>query len=473
MINPLKAFRQGYTSSKDIEVDASGGSINPASFGFNVSYGNKNFSNLTDLAVKNPLSRRAIDFIADNLANIPLKLVEVSDDGEEEQIGSHPILDLLSRPGGPNNDRYTKEWLFTGKVWSMMGGGEYWLRGVSPDSGSNEGMPRKLQLFDRSDFNHFITDGQGFVSGYDLNLEQPYGSKNIQGDTEEILHSFNYHPKRKERGLPILLSVLRALSIMEDNDNWNKNISENRGQVPGFLMPRGLDPGDQIGPQDRDQAQEQVDEQINQGRKGHKWTVLGGAFEPINNNITPKEASFLKSMKYYGRLVVTGLGVDPSLLGDNSAQTYDNYSTALIIAYTTRIIPMLEFFLSDLNRWLVPKFEDDNQTLRLTFDPMRIDALREAMLEKIEALTNATDAPILTPDDARKILGYKPIGADSLVVPMNVQPHEQLFGGPDSDININMSELDTKSDEDIMEEIERIANGKVKVDKHRRNGAHV
>lgn len=470
MINPIKAFKQGYNSTKNISV--SGGSVNPSTFGFNVSYGNKSYENLVDLAVKNPLSRRAIDFIGDNLAGIPIKLVRVKEDGSEEDVGQHPALDLIHSPGGPNNKRYTKEWLFTGKVWSMMGGGEYWLRSVSPDTGSNSGVPKKLQLFDRSDFNHFITDNEGFISGYDLNLELPYGSKNIRGDTDEIMHNFNYHPKRKDRGLPILLSVFRALSIMQDQDNWNKNISQTKGQVPGFFMPKGLDGGEQIDPTSRDQAQEQIDEKINTGRQDNKWTVLGGAFEPINNNITPKESSFMKSMKYYGRLVVTGLGIDPSLLGDNSAQTYDNYSTALIIAYTTRIIPMLEFFLSSLNRHVVPKFEDAGETLRLTFDPMKIDALREAMLEKIEALSNATDSPILTPDDARKILGYEPIGADSLVLPLNLQTHEEMFGGPDTDMNVSLSELETMSDEKLIKEIERIANGEVHTDQYRTNGQH-
>lgn len=471
MANPITSFLKGFSStsqSKDITVE--GGSTGITTFGFDSDWENTSYHNLVDLAVKNGLSRRAIDFIATNLSGIPLKVVDVTSEGEEEDLGEHPILDLLHSPGGPSNNRYTKEWLFEGKVWAMMGGGEYWLRSMSPDNGPNADMPRKLDLFDKSDFGQFKVDQNGFVNGYILHKQLPYTRKTVEGDTEEILHSFNYNPRNKFRGLPILVSVMRSLSLMEDFDNWNKNVSQNKGQIPGWLMPVGLEPGDQISKDDRKQAQEQVDETINNARKGHKWTVLGGAFEPKENNITPKEASFGDAIKHHARMVAATLGIDPTLLGDDAAQTYNNYRTALIIAYTTRIIPMLEFFLSSINRFVTPKFEDAGQRLRVTFDPMEIDALREVMLEKIDTLKSATDTAILTPDEARSILGREPKGADSIVMSLNLQTHETLFSET-QELDTGLRELEQKTDEELIHEVEQVINGDVNVDQHR-NGVH-
>lgn len=432
------------------------------------------FNKMVEAAVQNPLSRRAIDFIGDNMASIPLKLVEVGEDGETEEVGEHPVLELLRRPGGPDNLRYTRDWLFKGFVWSLMGGGEYWLRGLAPDNGINAGVPRRLQLFDRSEFRRFSFDQQGFINGYKLQMNRAgrHGKK-IEADTEEMLHAFTYNPKRKERGLPILLSIMRQLDLMEDADEWNKTISENRGQIPGFMVPVGLDPTEQLTPENVEEAQERLNEEIGEARKGHAWKVLSGAYEPKERGITPKEASWIESSRYFGRLVATGLGVDPSLIGDNAAQTYDNYRTALFIAFTTRIIPLLEFNLSSLNRWLVPKFEDEGQTLRLTFDPLEIDAIVEMLLAKVESLTKATGTPIMSPNEARQLIEFDQMDDDilnELILKVGQQPHSAVSSvNTDVDTGPGIPSGDGAK-EKAAEELIRIVQDGPDVDAHRTNG---
>jgi len=427
--NGWKAFKQSIT------LDTSGG-FDGATAWFGsadafTDWSSRSYREMVKKAALNPIARQSIDFIGNNMASVSLKLVEVEEDGETEGIGEHPILDLLRRPGGPENRRYTKNWLFKGFVWALMGGGEYWLHGLAPDNGVNAGQPQKLQIFDRSEFSGFKFDKQtGHVEGYRLRMRRAgRHGRPVEGDTDEILHAFTFNPLRKERGLPILLSIMRQLDLIEDADEWNKSVSENRGQVPGFMQPVGLDPTDQLSPQQVEEAQERLDEEVNEARKGHAWKVLSGAYEPKERGITPEEASWIKSSKYFGRLVATGLGIDPSLVGDNAAQTYDNYKVALFVAYTTTILPLLEFNLSALNRWLVPKFEDEGQTLRLTFDPMEIDAIVDILLAKVESLVEAANGPILKPNEARQLIEFDRLesgAADELIVPMNAQPLSAL-----------------------------------------------
>lgn len=437
------------------------------------------FNELVEAAVSNPIARRSIDFVADNMASVPLKLVEVGEDGETEQVGEHPVLDLLSRPGGPDNLRYTREWLFSGMVWSLMGGGEYWLRGVSPDNGVNEGVPRRLQLFDRSEFVRFIYDNNRIIEGYRLSMDRAgrHGVP-VTGDTSEILHSFLYNPKRKERGLPILLSVMRQLDLMEDADSWNKTIAENRGNVPGFMVPTGLDATEQLTREQVEQAQERLNEEMSSARSGNQWKVLSGAYEPKERGITPQEASFIESSQYFGRLVSTGIGVDPSLVGDNSAQTYDNYRTALWVAFTTRILPLLDFNLSSLNRWLMPKFEEEGQTLRLTYDPLEIDAVTEMLLAKVESLTEATQSPILTPNEARQLIEFDELegeAMDELLLKIGKQRHTNLDA---SGLSVRSTEktggdgAPPQSSKAEQEMIRLLSEGP-NVDEHRANGDRI
>lgn len=452
-------------------VTLSGSSNALTNFSLDTSFSSANYTRLVSLALKNPTARRSITFIARNLASIPLQLKRIDSDGGEEDIGEHEVLDLLRSPAGKDNPRYTKEWLFKGKVWALMGGGEYWLQGMSPSSGRNEGIPRKLHLYQRDDFSRFRTDNDGFIVGYDLQREMPYDTKTVNTTTEDTMHAFNYNPRNRFRGVPILLSVIRALDILEDADNWNKSISSNRGQVPGFFMPRGLEPGQTLDPESKEAAQSQVDESLNKGRERNSWRVLGGAYEPMENNMTPQEASFMEAMKWYSNMIAIGIGVDPIIAGDESAKTYDNFQTALVVSYTTTIIPLFEFMLSNLNRHLVPKFEDAEETLRLTYDPMTIDALREANLEKVESVVKATGGmPILSPDEGRGLMGKEPKELDDLVFKLNLQTGQELFGMSGMDIDTNMQSWDqiaSKSEEELMDEVERVIKGKTYTDQHR------
>lgn len=427
------------------------------------------FNQMVKKAAENPIARRSIDFIGDNMAGIPLKLVEVQDDGSTEQVGQHPVLDLLRRPGGPGNKRYTRDWLFKGFVWSLVGGGEWWLRGLAPDNGVNAGQPRKLQLFDRSEFMEFGFDEQGLINGYRLRMNREgRRGKIIETDTEETLHAFTYNPLRKERGMPILLSIMRQLELMEDADEWNKSVSENKGQVPGFMQPVGLDPTEQLSSEQVEEAQQRLDEEVNSARAGNSWKILSGAYEPKKRGITPEEAKWIESSKYFGRLIATALGVDPSLIGDDSAQTYENYRVALFVAFTTRIIPLLEFNLSSLNRWLVPKFEEEGQTLRLTFDPLEIDAIVEMLLAKIESLVQATNSPILTPDEARQLIEFDAFDEEvttDLLVKIGKQPHSAMSSG-----SLDVDEAPVGGDgatREASENMVRILDGGPNVDQHR------
>jgi phage portal protein BeeE len=404
-------------------------------------WSSQSYRKMVEKAAMNPIARRSIDFIGDNLASIPLKLVEVQEDGTTEEQGEHPVLDLLRRPGGPDNLRYTKDWLFKGFTWCLMGGGEFWLRGLAPENGINAGTPRKLELFDRSEFERFIFENRTrMISGYRFNMRRAGRTgEAVETSTEETLHAFTFNPLRKERGLPILLSVMRQLDLMEDADEWNKTVSENKGQIPGFMIPNGLDPTDQLTKQQVKSAQERMNDEMDDARTGRAWKVLSGSFSPKERGITPEEASFIESSKFFGRLIATGLGVDPSLVGDSSSQTYDNYRTALFVAYTTMIIPLLEFCLSALNRHLVPKFEEGGQRLRLTFDPLEIDAIVNVLLAKIESLVEATGGPILAPNEARRLIEFDQFdesAMDELIMKLNKQPHSS-FGGADLDVEMS------------------------------------
>lgn len=202
-----------------------------------------------------------------------------------------------------------------------------------------------------------------------------------------------------------------------------------------YLVPTGLDPGESLTEKTVDDIQEVADRRLRESREGSGAMVLSGALEPKETGITPKDAQFLDGQKLNGRRVAIGLGIDPILIGDSESQTFSNYEQAREQAYEETILPLLDFILTELNHWLMPRYGDD---ARLAYDAGDIAALQTKYKDKVDAEVAAVEGTIKTPDEAREALGLDTVGADDLLVPVNRLPLSDLMP-PNGDRDLSQS----------------------------------
>jgi len=80
----------------------------------------------------------------------------------------------------------------------------------------------------------------------------------------------------------------------------------------------------------------------------------------------------------------------------------------------------MDWLQSELNNWLAVKFGTD---IVVKYDQDEIEALQENRSEVWNRAIAAVRAGILTPNEARELLGYDPVpGANSLLTSMNTIP---------------------------------------------------
>jgi HK97 family phage portal protein len=430
---------------------------------FSANYSRATYETMAREVVRNATARRGISEIINRVQQVwsLIKPVRENDDGSLEEV-DHPIMDLLQRP----NPRFPGSYLVSGMVWQWYLAGEWFLHAFIPETGPDRRkVPQQLHLFRGSEFVGFDRDpATGFPEGYHLQLP------NDQQETftrDEVLHARNYNPQanHRDRGLPLILAAMRKIDQQKSADKWNMSVASSGGRAPFYLMPRGLEPGDFLDEDMRDRTQEKIDEQYEKQAEESKPWVLSGMFEVVDASFTPEEASIREGYKMDSEEIAKALGLSPVLLGSVEGATYANLETSEYQAIRGVVMPLVDRFLDELNRWLMPKFGTGTDVF-LTYDKRQIDALDVSMKHKVEALAKLVSNGIIERDEARAEIGYPEKGGDAarLFVPGNMlalgtddDPSGGTEGNPatSEDIEQIISDMDDMT----QEEFERFIDG--------------
>jgi HK97 family phage portal protein len=383
--------------------------------GFKAEWTNATYRNIAQMAIRNPTVHRGVNEIKNRVQSVfkHVQPVRDTEGGGVTEVDDHPVLRLLDQP----NSRNPFSYLLAGMTWQWWAAGEFFLRAWSPSTGpSRRQYPRRLQLFRASDFAGFEFDPQsGFPEGYHLRL--PNDKTELFG-RDEIIHARNYNPlpRHRFRGLPILIGVLRKLDLQQAQDKWNKSVSSSGGRAPFFLMPKGLEPGDFLSEEKRDQTQEKIEKQYEGAATDSMPWVLSGMFEVIESAHTPEEARIREGYDQDTKELAKGMGLSPVLLGSTDGATYDNLETSEYQAYRGVVLPFVDRILDELNRHIMPRFanaRDRWDDVYLHYNRRSINALDVAMKNKVEALSKLVSSGTISRDEARSETGWPERGGDA------------------------------------------------------------
>jgi HK97 family phage portal protein len=134
--------------------------------------------------------------------------------------------------------------------------------------------------------------------------------------------------------------------------------------------------------------------------------------------MSPQEFDWVTAEKLILRAIAVTLGVAPELIGEPEFKTYSNFQEANRQFYMNTVVPLAELILEEFNRALEPTFK-----YRIAIDYDSIDALQEEYSEVWKRAIEGVKAGILTPNEARAMLGYEPVkGGDYTLVSANLVP---------------------------------------------------
>jgi len=194
--------------------------------------------------------------------------------------------------------------------------------------------------------------------------------------------------------------LAETIDLQNSAITWNKNVAK-RGGMPSLLvnMP-GISP---------EQARQwKVDwTTVNGGAVNAGLPAVDGGRDTkyLNLNFKPNEAEWAKAVEITNRIIAMGYRYPSELLNDPSGKTYANVTEAVKSVYRDLVLPLAELIYGEISRDC-SQYYADKPYIRI--DVEKVQALIDDKTTLMDAVVRATGGPVLTVNEGREVLEYKP-----------------------------------------------------------------
>ena len=347
---------------------------------------------------KNVIVYRCVNLIARGLGSIPWLLYR-----KETEIEQHPLLNLLNSP----NPRQAGSAFMEAVAGYLLLSGNSYIEAVL----NHEGYPAELHPL-RPDRMKIIPGPGGLPTGYEYSvsgMRKVISCDPVTGQSC-ILHLKNFHPLNDWYGMSPVEAAAQSIDQHNAVAGHNLALLQNGGRPSGGLIVRPTPHSRAMSEEQRDSLRQDLREVYAGHKNAGQILVLEGDCEWREMGLSPKDLDFIEGKNLSAREIAQSYGVPPMLVGVPGDATFANYKEARFHLWEDTIIPLLEFFVAELNLWLAPIFEEG---LTLTYNADAIPALaerREAVWSKVAA------AHFLTINEKRQAVGYGPVAGGDVIL---------------------------------------------------------
>lgn len=329
--------------------------------------------------------------IAGTAADIPLDLVVINSDGEEEVITSGELYDLLQQP---NRLQTINEFINESLTFLLLSGNNY-VTGYR-----SLGMGDQIRELNNLASQYVTIEGGG--------LENPIKKYwyqdvyNLDFDVNDVMHTRYVNPKGsgvdRLYGLSPLQAANHALQSSNNTYEAKANIVKNSG-VNGLISSAS----ERSMTKEQGQAmQEAWDNKNNNPKKFGRNLVTSAQVQFQQLGLSPDKLQLIEGSVQDLRSLCRVYSVDPKLFGDTQASTYNNMIQSEKALYTNAVLPNLNLWLQNLNNWFVQSWSDaENKEYCVKANTSGIEALQadqklEAEKDKIvtDTIINVLNSPI-------------------------------------------------------------------------------
>jgi len=331
---------------------------------------------------------------------------------EEVHDEKDPLYKLMTRP---NPLQGYPEWYENMKGFQLITGNAYthYVQLGDGTVGEMWVMP--------SQFTKIVADPtyESLIKGYIIDM---YGQDGHQLPAETVVHWKYWNPDYDSvgshlYGMSPLKASRRSIRLGNDGDQALSKALKNGG-ASGVVYPTDPDL-EQLTPMQRSQLENYLRDM--QGPSNYKsWLVSSVKLGFEKFGIPPVDLEIIEAGKMTQRDICNVYNFPSELLNDPDNKTNANKEQSRKQLYMDNVIPELTRDYSELNRSLVPLFnEATGRKYHLDFDVQAIDALNKDNSEKVDWLNKAW---WLTADEKRIEMGYQPVGDNNRYIPMNLIP---------------------------------------------------
>lgn len=365
---------------------------------------------------KNIFVYMCVSYITRRASDIPIRLYRFNASGDDEEVKSHEILNLLEKPN-PYTDQ--KEFIEKSLGYNLLTGNNYtWkLRSLT----SPKSLPLELHTLPSQFID--IKAGKSWAHPAEEYVFNIYSSTKFKAENVMHFKTPNYLFENGQflYGQSPLKAALNSLNQSNSTSEAFTKQAQNDG-VKGLLMQRQ---NDDVQPLTADQLKDfkkKIKESLNGKDKKGLIEATNVMFDYIQLGMNAADMQLLESHKISRNDICAIYGLSSMLFNDNSASTFNNYTEAKKSAYTEAIIPLLENFISKFNAEIVTPYDDK---LYLKLDTSGIEELKTDRAKLISSLSQAWWIPT---SEKQKLSDIEPDGnLPEYLVPSGLFP----IGGDD------------------------------------------
>lgn len=364
---------------------------------------------IAELYRTQPNLRAVVSFLAQNAAQVPIKIYERASDNDRIRITDSPAALLLARP-----NRDTTAYEYRQRVYSDLLLYDRHLSLVMRDADSESGW--QLRPIPSSWLRGY--EGANPWAPEAVYVANPYAGKTVAVPAEAFVLWHGYDPNDMALQCSPVEALADVLHEQVESNSYRRQMWRNGGRFNAYIRRPA-------------EVEEWTDEQFERFRQtwdeswggreatqGGKMPILEDGMEIRTVPFSAHDAEWAEA-KQLGREDVAGVyHVNPALIWPGSGQTYASARDNARALYNDTLAPWLMQVTDRINSDLMPRIGEPSAHYAEYDLSVKLQGSFE---ERAQVLQAAVGAPYMTRDEARALLNLPHIdGADELIVPLNV-----------------------------------------------------
>src|SRR5690349_4342812 len=353
---------------------------------------------------------RAVNAIADQIANIPFRFSRGAASGEEI-ISSGPLVEFYNRPH-PHINRFHYWELRV--IWLMLRGECFRVPIFGDGAPGQHAGPRQVVILDPARFQHIVDDNRLVGWRYiDYSRNSPLSSQVFL--PEEVWHEKLPNPFDFWRGMSPLAVASTAAGTDHAASLFMKGIIENNGDAGTVVRT-----AEQLDPEQREQLLAALRERKRRVGTADRPVLLWGGAEVVTPKLASSDLQFLENRKFSCTEICATFGVPEEIITTTNAAKYDVMAGARLNFIENRVVPLCRRLEAEDD--VTVKCIDPNA--EGWFNPEDHPVLAAARRDRLAAARTGFEMGIPFNELNRAFdLGFKPLPwGDKGYVPSAMQP---------------------------------------------------
>lgn len=377
--------------------------INGADYGVRVAH-----RDAAQLYRTQPNLRAVISFLADNAAQVPLKVYERASDTDRPRVIDSPAALLLSHPNEYMTAFNFKRWMYSDFLLY-----ERFLTLLLPDKKS----PSNWELIPIP--GAWIESYKGENSFYpEAIIVNPPSGQRVEIPADKFVLDHGYDPTDPMRQYSRISALSETLHEQIASNSFRRQMWRRGGRFNAYLTrPKDVEKWS-------DEAQERFKATWKDSWAGSEGADAGGVpiledgMEIKTVQFNSRDAQWAEAAKLSREDCAAVYHVNPGMIWPGSGQTYASARDNARALYNDCLAPILMQATDRINMTILPRIGEPDKNYVAYDITVKTEGTYE---EKISTLSSAVGAPFLSRNEARARLDLPAIeGGDELITPLNV-----------------------------------------------------